>query len=116
MPIAAGKLVASCAIACGVLVLALPITIIVDNFMRIEASEELQVCLACTRAAGVCPAEPTSTAGGRATAHGACCSRIRLCEIQKMIFFIDLMNNKMKLFISKNYEVKMCNQSLVSNQ
>ncbi|KAE9552766.1 hypothetical protein FO519_004028 [Halicephalobus sp. NKZ332] len=35
----AGKLVATGAIACGVLVLALPITIIVDNFMKVAESE-----------------------------------------------------------------------------
>uniref|UniRef100_A0A1I7STN9 BTB domain-containing protein n=1 Tax=Bursaphelenchus xylophilus TaxID=6326 RepID=A0A1I7STN9_BURXY len=34
-----GKLVATGAIACGVLVLALPITIIVDNFMKVAESE-----------------------------------------------------------------------------
>ncbi|XGW17031.1 hypothetical protein V3C99_002005 [Haemonchus contortus] len=35
----AGKLVATGAIACGVLVLALPITIIVDNFMKVAEGE-----------------------------------------------------------------------------
>uniref|UniRef100_A0A0N5B408 BTB domain-containing protein n=1 Tax=Strongyloides papillosus TaxID=174720 RepID=A0A0N5B408_STREA len=35
----AGKLVATVAIACGVLVLALPITIIVDNFMKVAEGE-----------------------------------------------------------------------------
>ncbi|KAM3715980.1 putative voltage-gated potassium channel [Dirofilaria immitis] len=35
-----GKLVATGAIACGVLVLALPITIIVDNFMKVTDEEE----------------------------------------------------------------------------
>uniref|UniRef100_A0AC34PWA1 Uncharacterized protein n=1 Tax=Panagrolaimus sp. JU765 TaxID=591449 RepID=A0AC34PWA1_9BILA len=35
----AGKLVATGAIACGVLVLALPITIIVDNFMKVAEAE-----------------------------------------------------------------------------
>lgn len=35
----AGKLVATVAIACGVLVLALPITIIVDNFMKVAENE-----------------------------------------------------------------------------
>uniref|UniRef100_A0A1I7XX53 Ion_trans domain-containing protein n=1 Tax=Steinernema glaseri TaxID=37863 RepID=A0A1I7XX53_9BILA len=34
-----GKLVATGAIACGVLVLALPITIIVDNFMKVAEGE-----------------------------------------------------------------------------
>uniref|UniRef100_A0A1I7VCI2 Col_cuticle_N domain-containing protein n=1 Tax=Loa loa TaxID=7209 RepID=A0A1I7VCI2_LOALO len=35
-----GKLVATGAISCGVLVLALPITIIVDNFMKVNEEEE----------------------------------------------------------------------------
>ncbi|KAJ1375064.1 hypothetical protein KIN20_038295 [Parelaphostrongylus tenuis] len=39
----AGKLVATGAIACGVLVLALPITIIVDNFMRVAEGERIPV-------------------------------------------------------------------------
>ncbi|KAK5979416.1 Potassium voltage-gated channel subfamily F member 1 [Trichostrongylus colubriformis] len=38
----AGKLVATGAIACGVLVLALPITIIVDNFMKVAEGERGQ--------------------------------------------------------------------------
>ena len=38
--ILAGKLVGSGAIACGVLVLALPITIIVDNFMKVHESDD----------------------------------------------------------------------------
>uniref|UniRef100_A0A158R439 BTB domain-containing protein n=1 Tax=Syphacia muris TaxID=451379 RepID=A0A158R439_9BILA len=37
-----GKLVATVAIACGVLVLALPITIIVDNFMKVAETERTQ--------------------------------------------------------------------------
>ncbi|KAK6043912.1 Ion channel [Cooperia oncophora] len=39
----AGKLVATGAIACGVLVLALPITIIVDNFMKVAEGERGQL-------------------------------------------------------------------------
>jgi hypothetical protein len=35
-----GKLVASGAITCGVLVLALPITIIVDNFMKVAGDDD----------------------------------------------------------------------------
>ena len=31
-----GKLIASCAIACGVMVLSLPITVIVDTFMQVQ--------------------------------------------------------------------------------
>ncbi len=37
---AVGKLVASGAITCGVLVLALPITIIVDNFMKVAGDDD----------------------------------------------------------------------------
>jgi hypothetical protein len=35
-----GKIVASAAIMCGVLVLALPITIIVDNFIKVAQDEQ----------------------------------------------------------------------------
>lgn len=35
-----GKVVASAAIMCGVLVLALPITIIVDNFIKVAQDEQ----------------------------------------------------------------------------
>lgn len=37
-----GKLIASAAIMCGVLVLALPITIIVDNFIKVAQDEQTQ--------------------------------------------------------------------------
>ena len=35
-----GKVIASAAIMCGVLVLALPITIIVDNFIKVAQDEQ----------------------------------------------------------------------------
>lgn len=35
-----GKIIASAAIMCGVLVLALPITIIVDNFIKVAQDEQ----------------------------------------------------------------------------
>ncbi|VDL65748.1 unnamed protein product [Nippostrongylus brasiliensis] len=38
--ISVGKIIASAAIMCGVLVLALPITIIVDNFIKVAQDEQ----------------------------------------------------------------------------
>ncbi|WKY00132.1 hypothetical protein Q1695_014753 [Nippostrongylus brasiliensis] len=58
----AGKLVATGAIACGVLVLALPITIIVDNFMKVAEGERgHQQQMGVARRFGQRPVEPASS-------------------------------------------------------
>lgn len=40
LQLSVGKIIASAAIMCGVLVLALPITIIVDNFIKVAQDEQ----------------------------------------------------------------------------